>query len=53
MAEHTPVKIDPAFGRDFAWTPENAKVAAYHISKYPAGKHSAVMPLLRQAGLRR
>ncbi len=46
MAEPTPIKIDPAFGRDFAWTAENAKMAAYHIAKYPTGKHSAVMPLL-------
>jgi NADH-quinone oxidoreductase subunit E len=46
MAEPTPIKIDPAFGRDFAWTPENAKVAANTIAKYPTGKKSAVMPLL-------
>jgi NADH-quinone oxidoreductase subunit E len=47
MAETAPVKIDPAFGRDFAWTAANAKVAAMHIAKYPAGKQqSAVMPLL-------
>jgi NADH-quinone oxidoreductase subunit E len=47
MAVSTPMKIDPAFGRDFAWTAENAKIAAMHIAKYPAGKQqSAVMPLL-------
>jgi NADH-quinone oxidoreductase subunit E len=46
MSDPTPIKIDPAFGRDFAWTAENAKTAAYHIAKYPAGKKSAVMPLL-------
>jgi NADH-quinone oxidoreductase subunit E len=46
MADAAPVKIDPAFGRDFAWDSENAKIAAYHIAKYPSGKHSAVMPLL-------
>jgi NADH-quinone oxidoreductase subunit E len=46
MAEPTPIKIDPAFGRDFAWTPDNAKVAANTIAKYPTGKNSAVMPLL-------
>jgi NADH-quinone oxidoreductase subunit E len=47
MADIVPIKIDPAFGRDFAWTPENAKIAAMHIAKYPAGKQqSAVMPLL-------
>jgi NADH-quinone oxidoreductase subunit E len=46
MAEPTPIKIDPAFGRDFVWTAENAKTAAYHIAKYPTGKKSAVMPLL-------
>lgn len=32
---------------DFAWTEENARVAAAHIAKYPPGKQqSAVMPLL-------
>jgi NADH-quinone oxidoreductase subunit E len=47
MSDPTPIKIDPAFGRDFAWTAENAKIAAMHIAKYPAGKQqSAVMPLL-------
>jgi NADH-quinone oxidoreductase subunit E len=46
MAESIPIKIDSAFGRDFAWTPENAKIAAMHIAKYPTGKNSAVMPLL-------
>ncbi len=55
MSDPTPIKIDPAFGRDFAWSAENAKIAAAHIAKYPAGKQqSAVMPLLdlaqRQVG---
>ena len=41
--------------RDFAWTPDNKKIADAHIAKYPAGKQqSAVMPLLdlaqRQVG---
>lgn len=40
---------------DFAWTPENAKTAAMHIARYPAGRQaSAVMALLdlaqRQVG---
>lgn len=53
--DNMPVKIDPAFGRDFAWTPENAAMAAQHIAKYPQGRQqSAIMPLLdlaqRQVG---
>ena len=37
----------------FAFTPENLEEAKRHIAKYPKGRQqSAVMPLLRQAGLR-
>ncbi len=54
MSDVNFIKVDPNFGRDFAWTPDNSKTVAVHIAKYPAGRHSAVMPLLdlaqRQVG---
>ncbi len=47
MADVTPVKIDPAFGRGFTFSVENEVTAKMHIAKYPDGRQqSAVMPLL-------
>jgi NADH-quinone oxidoreductase subunit E len=47
MADVTPVKIDPAFGRGFTFSGENEAIAKMHITKYPDGRQqSAVMPLL-------
>ncbi len=50
-----PAKPDHHAFDDFAWTAENAKIAAMQIAKYPEGRQqSAVMPLLdlaqRQVG---
>lgn len=55
MADAAPVKVDPNFGRDFKWTPENEAFAKVVIARYPEGRHqSAVMRLLdlaqRQVG---
>lgn len=55
MADAAPVKVDPNFGRDFKWTPENEAFAKVVIARYPEGRQqSAVMRLLdlaqRQVG---
>jgi NADH-quinone oxidoreductase subunit E len=58
MADRAPAPDTPelrARWGSFAWTPENRKIADWHISKYPPGRQrSAVMPLLdlaqRQVG---
>ncbi|HEY4548383.1 MAG TPA: NADH-quinone oxidoreductase subunit NuoE [Pedomonas sp.] len=47
MADAAPVKVDPNFGRDFKWTPENEAFAKVVIARYPEGRQqSAVMRLL-------
>ncbi|MGK2286003.1 NADH-quinone oxidoreductase subunit NuoE [Pedomonas sp. V897] len=47
MADAAPVSVDPNFGRDFKWTPENEAFAREVIARYPAGRQqSAVMRLL-------
>jgi NADH-quinone oxidoreductase subunit E len=55
MADVTPIKIDPAFGRGFKFTTESEAQARQWIAKYPADRQqSAVMALLdiaqRQVG---
>lgn len=50
MADAAPVKVDPNFGRDFKWTPENEAFAKVVIARYPEGRQqSAVMRLLDMA----
>lgn len=47
MADAAPVKVDPSFGRDFKWTPENEAFAKVVVARYPEGRQqSAVMRLL-------
>jgi len=47
MADAAPVQVDPNFGRDFKWTPENEAFAKVVIARYPEGRQqSAVMRLL-------
>lgn len=47
MADAAPVKVDPNFGRDFKWTPENEAFAKVVVARYPEGRQqSAVMRLL-------
>jgi NADH-quinone oxidoreductase subunit E len=57
MAVNAPLEDPEVLARwvDFAWTAENAKMAATIIARYPEGRqHSAVLPLLdlaqRQVG---
>jgi NADH-quinone oxidoreductase subunit E len=47
MADVTPDKIDPAFGRGFKFSAANEAAAKMHVAKYPADRQqSAVMALL-------
>jgi NADH-quinone oxidoreductase subunit E len=47
MADVTPIKIDPAFGRGFKFNAESEAQAKQWVSKYPdERKQSAVMALL-------
>ena len=58
MADRTPAPDTPELRErwgNFAWTPDNRRIADKHIAKYPEGRQkSAVMPLLdlaqRQVG---